>query len=116
MVGKVIPRTARANGMIATNMTCDSDVDDDYFQDNDPEDWDDDANACQHARQSNTVANSRRRRPRGDDPDLDDDDGGGDAPFPRGRSRDISPAVVNKVKETETIKIAAFPDAVQFRS
>ena len=96
--------------------------DNDYFRDTDPNQWDDEADACDHARQANTIRSSRKSPPDGgDDDDGDGDDdpdygpGGGDASGPTGPgSRHvISP---KKIKEAESIKIAAFPEPVQFRT
>ena len=96
--------------------------DDTYFRDPDPDQWDDDADACDHARQANTTRSRRGDPPDGGDDDYDygDEDpdcypDGGDA---SGYSRPGDRYIVcpKKIKEAESIKIAAFPEPVQFRT
>ena len=86
-----------------------------YFQDDDPDEWDDEADACDHARHTNSIRGRRRTDPDDDDDPDPDGDSGGDAPSPRGRSA-ARVANPSKTKEADTMKVAAFPDAVPFRS
>ena len=86
-----------------------------YFQDDDPDEWDDEADACDSARHTNSIRGRRRTDPDDDDDPDPDGDGGGDAPSPRGRSA-ARVANPSKTKEADTMKVAAFSDAVPCRS
>ena len=81
---------------------------DDYFREDDPDDWNEGADACDHARQANTIRSNRKRSDGGgDDDDSGDDDpgngpGSDDAPGPSGPgSRGVF--APKKIKEAESI-------------